>query len=75
MTWQSPLFIANFGSLADFLVNVFPALLYVPDWFPGTSWKQTARRWREQKDRAVETAYGWATAQIVSEDRQFLNVV
>jgi hypothetical protein len=25
---------------ANFLVNIFPSLRYVPDWFPGTGWKQ-----------------------------------
>jgi hypothetical protein len=48
------------------LVNLFPALVHVPDWFPGTSWKKTAREWREQQEHATDTSYAWAKAQIVS---------
>ncbi|CAE6517567.1 unnamed protein product [Rhizoctonia solani] len=37
----------------NFLVNVFPSLRYIPSWFPGTGWKQTACAWRKQKERAM----------------------
>ncbi|KAF8157041.1 cytochrome P450 [Crassisporium funariophilum] len=30
-----------------FLVDVIPALKYVPDWFPGASFKRKAKAWRE----------------------------
>ncbi|CAE6385722.1 unnamed protein product [Rhizoctonia solani] len=33
----------------NFLVNLFPSLVYVPEWFPGAGWKRTAREWREQQ--------------------------
>ncbi|KAG9075697.1 hypothetical protein FRC06_009948, partial [Ceratobasidium sp. 370] len=48
----------------NFLVNVVPALVHVPEWFPGASWKHTARQWREQQERAVNTAYEWTKAQM-----------
>ncbi|KAG9084682.1 hypothetical protein FRC06_003943, partial [Ceratobasidium sp. 370] len=51
---------------SNFLVNLFPTLAHVPEWFPGASWKQTARKWREQKDHAVDTAYNWTKAQIAN---------
>ncbi|CAE6397209.1 unnamed protein product [Rhizoctonia solani] len=33
------------GMQTNFFVNIFPALSYVPGWFPGTGWKRTAREW------------------------------
>jgi hypothetical protein len=29
---------------AKFLVNIFPSLQYVPEWFPGTGWRQSLRK-------------------------------
>ncbi|KAG8744348.1 hypothetical protein FRC10_010328 [Ceratobasidium sp. 414] len=53
------------GILAsNFLVNVFPALVHIPEWFPGMSWKKTAREWRKQKEEAVDGIYNWTKAQI-----------
>ncbi|QRV73542.1 cytochrome P450 family protein [Ceratobasidium sp. AG-Ba] len=49
---------------SSFLVNLFPALVHVPGWIPGTRWKRIAREWRAQKDRAVDTTYNWSKDQI-----------
>jgi hypothetical protein len=49
----------------DFLVNIFPALSYVPDWFPGTGWKHTVREWREYKAEATNAPFEWTKAQVV----------
>ncbi|CAE7233806.1 unnamed protein product [Rhizoctonia solani] len=49
-----------------FLVNALPWLEYIPDWMPGTGWKQTAREWRAQKDRAMGDVYDWAKQRMVS---------
>jgi hypothetical protein len=49
----------------DFYVNLFPALVYVPDWFPGAGWKRTIQEWREHKDRAISTPFEWTKAQVV----------
>ncbi|KAF8673601.1 cytochrome P450 family [Rhizoctonia solani] len=48
----------------DFWVNAFPILASVPDWVPGTGWKRTAREWREQKVKAINTPYEWTKQQI-----------
>lgn len=53
-------------SSSDFFVNILPILNRVPDWFPGTGWKQTARTWRANKERAVDEPYEWTKAQVVS---------
>lgn len=50
----------------DFWVNIVPTLSYVPDWFPGTGWKATARAWRAQKEWTVNSTYQWTKDQVVS---------
>ncbi|KAF8749675.1 cytochrome P450 [Rhizoctonia solani] len=50
----------------NFWVNIFPALSYVPDWFPGTGWKGTARKWREQKDKALNSTFQWTKEQVAA---------
>ncbi|CAE6489087.1 unnamed protein product [Rhizoctonia solani] len=48
----------------DFLVNLLPWMEYIPDWIPGTGWKQTAYEWRAQKDRAMSDPYNWAKRRV-----------
>lgn len=50
---------------ADFFVNIFPVLSNVPDWFPGTGWKRTAREWRTCKEKTLSEPYEWTKAQVV----------
>ncbi|CCO33582.1 O-methylsterigmatocystin oxidoreductase Short=OMST oxidoreductase [Rhizoctonia solani AG-1 IB] len=50
----------------NFLVNIFPALSYVPDWFPGTGWKRTARQWREQKEWILSSTFQWTRCQVAA---------
>ncbi|CAE7144555.1 unnamed protein product [Rhizoctonia solani] len=50
----------------DFLVNLFPALLNVPDWFPGTGWKRTGRDWGAQQYKSKTEPYEWVKAQLLS---------
>jgi hypothetical protein len=52
-------------SNADFLVNAFPVLAWIPDWFPWTQWKQTARAFREQKNAIMNDTFQWTKDQIV----------
>ncbi|CAE7183725.1 unnamed protein product [Rhizoctonia solani] len=52
----------------NFLVNSFPVLSYVPDWFPGAEWKRTARKWREHKNYAVDAPYEWTKQRIAAGD-------
>ncbi|CAE6507306.1 unnamed protein product [Rhizoctonia solani] len=49
-------------------INAFPALSYVPDWFPGTGWKNTARNWRNHKNHAVDAPYQWTKQQVATGD-------
>ncbi|KAI1175969.1 cytochrome protein [Nemania sp. FL0916] len=42
-------------AVGAWLVDVMPALLYIPEWVPGTGWKQIAKRWRATVAAAVDT--------------------
>ncbi|KDN37137.1 hypothetical protein RSAG8_10346, partial [Rhizoctonia solani AG-8 WAC10335] len=50
----------------NFLVNIFPSLTHVPDWFPGTGWKRTAREWRALKERSQSAPYEWTKTQLAA---------
>ncbi|KAB5588603.1 Cytochrome P450 family protein [Ceratobasidium theobromae] len=54
----------NSVMFTNFYVNLFPALARVPDWFPGTSWKRTIRKWREDKEHALDAPFEWTKAQV-----------
>jgi hypothetical protein len=53
-------------SHVDSLVNVIPALKYLPPWFPGAQWKRDALEWRSQKDIMVNETFNWTKQQVVS---------
>ncbi|CAE6477703.1 unnamed protein product [Rhizoctonia solani] len=59
---------AHHGFLAavqtNFFVNTFPVMSYIPDWFPGTGWKRTAKEWRLQQEKAKTEPYEWMKAQV-----------
>jgi len=40
-----------------FLVDVFPILRYLPEWFPGCGFQKDAKRWRKMLSEAVNTPY------------------
>ncbi|CAE6484738.1 unnamed protein product [Rhizoctonia solani] len=72
---QDPFFtnILNMNSILSeaslptaFLVNALPWMEHIPDWMPGTGWKQTAYEWRALKDRAICDVYNWAKQRVVS---------
>ncbi|KAJ1300372.1 hypothetical protein OPQ81_005191 [Rhizoctonia solani] len=50
----------------NFFVNIFPGLKHVPEWVPGTGWKHTARKWRVEKEKALNEPYEWTKAQIAA---------
>ncbi|ELU40496.1 cytochrome P450 [Rhizoctonia solani AG-1 IA] len=51
----------------NFLVNVFPIMLHIPAWIPGTNWKRLGREWGMLQEGAKTGLYEWVKAQIVSE--------
>ncbi|KAG9073794.1 hypothetical protein FRC06_011150, partial [Ceratobasidium sp. 370] len=56
--------IAKAALPSNFLVNSFPALIRVPDWFPWTDWKRLGREWREQKEDAVNGPFNWTKSEM-----------
>jgi hypothetical protein len=52
--------------LLDFLVNLLPWLVHVPEWLPGAGWKRVARDWREHKERTIDGIYMWTKKRVVS---------
>ncbi|KAH7318825.1 cytochrome P450 [Rhizoctonia solani] len=56
--------IAQAAQPTNFIVNFIHALRYLPDWFPGTGWKQTLRTWREHKEYITAAPYNWTKEQI-----------
>ncbi|KAI5888178.1 cytochrome P450 [Schizophyllum commune H4-8] len=50
-----------------YLVNMIPALKYVPVWLPGARFKRDALRWRDQNNIMIEESYARVKEQIVSD--------
>ncbi len=48
-----------------FLVDILPFLQYVPDWFPGTAWKEFAKRGTKLREALYTTPYEWTKSQMV----------
>ncbi|PPQ73991.1 hypothetical protein CVT24_012480 [Panaeolus cyanescens] len=40
-----------------FLVDIIPALKYVPSWFPGAGFKKQAAQWRKELDKFIELPF------------------
>ncbi|KAF8690343.1 cytochrome P450, partial [Rhizoctonia solani] len=54
----------------NFLVNVFPVMLHIPAWIPGTNWKRLGREWGMLQEGAKTGLYEWVKAQITAETHQ-----
>ncbi|KAF5353955.1 hypothetical protein D9756_007034 [Leucocoprinus leucothites] len=39
--------VAEAGNPGSFLVDIFPAMKYIPSWIPGAGWKRKANYWRQ----------------------------
>ncbi|KAF8624471.1 hypothetical protein AX15_005855 [Amanita polypyramis BW_CC] len=49
-----------------FLVNIIPALRYLPEWFPGAGFKETAKAWKKTLHEMVEGPYRFVKKQMES---------
>ncbi|KAG6332027.1 hypothetical protein ID866_7060 [Astraeus odoratus] len=49
-----------------FLVDVIPMLMYVPEWFPGASFKRKAREWRMMFDELTMRPYEFVKNQMAA---------
>ncbi|CEL54795.1 O-methylsterigmatocystin oxidoreductase OS=Aspergillus flavus (strain ATCC 200026 / FGSC A1120 / NRRL 3357 / JCM 12722 / SRRC 167) GN=ordA PE=2 SV=1 [Rhizoctonia solani AG-1 IB] len=52
--------------VGNFYVNIMPWLRHIPDWFPGTKWKQAVVSWRKERDEMVNLPFNWTKSQISS---------
>ncbi|CUA71165.1 O-methylsterigmatocystin oxidoreductase [Rhizoctonia solani] len=50
----------------NYLVNTFPWLEYIPEWFPGTKWKAKANEWRHQRDLMLGVPFEWTKNRMSS---------
>lgn len=53
-------------SPAGFMVNMIPALANLPDWLPGTGFKQTAKKWNNDLAQTVEQPYKFVKDQVAA---------
>ncbi|QRW13616.1 cytochrome P450 family protein [Ceratobasidium sp. AG-Ba] len=59
--------VINLGKAAlptKYWVNMVPALVHTPDWFPGTSWKKTLLQWGKQKTRVSDGLLRWTKSRM-----------
>ncbi|TFY62291.1 hypothetical protein EVJ58_g3958 [Rhodofomes roseus] len=47
-----------------FLVNIIPALRYVPEWFPGAGWKQKMKAWRQTTESLRDEPFEYVKEQL-----------
>ncbi|KAL8999556.1 MAG: hypothetical protein Q9169_001645 [Polycauliona sp. 2 TL-2023] len=45
-------------------IDAVPAIKYLPDWFPGTSYRKTAREWKATNEAAAELPYAFVKRQM-----------
>ncbi|ELU38733.1 cytochrome P450 domain-containing protein [Rhizoctonia solani AG-1 IA] len=45
-------------------------MAYIPDWFPGTGWKVTAREYGAQKEKARKEPYEWVKSRVATGTHQ-----
>ncbi|KAK0205290.1 cytochrome P450 [Desarmillaria ectypa] len=43
-----------------FLVDLFPSMKYIPEWFPGAQFKRKAREWRKLSEAMINAPYDMA---------------
>ncbi|GJC87935.1 O-methylsterigmatocystin oxidoreductase [Colletotrichum liriopes] len=54
-----------------FLIDSFPALRFVPEWFPGAGWKKLAKQMAVELRDAVEKPYAFVESQIAEGKNSF----
>ncbi|CAE6427667.1 unnamed protein product [Rhizoctonia solani] len=50
----------------NYLVNTFPWLEHIPEWFPGAKWKAKANEWRRQRDQMLHVPFEWTKNKMSS---------
>jgi hypothetical protein len=57
--------LARAGLPTNYLVNIFPALRHVPEWFPFAGFKRECVKWRALRDQVVDEPLEWVQTQMV----------
>ncbi|EUC60772.1 cytochrome P450 family protein [Rhizoctonia solani AG-3 Rhs1AP] len=52
--------------VSNYFVNTAPFLQYLPEWFPGATWKAKANAWRHQKDLMLHVPYEWTKKKMAA---------
>lgn len=55
------------GVPGTFAVDLFPALRYLPKWFPGTGWKDVANHYKEASELVSQAPYDHVLKLMVSQ--------
>ncbi|KAL0931244.1 cytochrome p450 oxidoreductase [Colletotrichum truncatum] len=63
------------ATIGTYMVDIFPLLRYVPEWFPGTGWKQEAKQYAEEYMATVEKPYRFVQHQMAEgkDDQSYLS--
>ncbi|KAH8651317.1 putative cytochrome P450 oxidoreductase OrdA-like protein [Xylariales sp. PMI_506] len=56
--------------LGAYLVDTFPFLKYLPEWFPGAEFKKTARQWRAELNRVTDLPYAFVKHQMAQNEHE-----
>ncbi|OKL57715.1 hypothetical protein UA08_06907 [Talaromyces atroroseus] len=66
---------AHAGVPGAWMVDIFPFLRHLPDWFPGTGFKQIARQWGASLTELTERPYAFVKQQMANgvNDPSFLS--
>jgi hypothetical protein len=54
-----------------FLVDIFPVMKYIPEWFPGASWKKKANFWKHSASLVVNHPWKQIKEKLVSDHYLF----
>ncbi|CCO34408.1 O-methylsterigmatocystin oxidoreductase Short=OMST oxidoreductase [Rhizoctonia solani AG-1 IB] len=50
----------------NYLVNTISWLEYIPEWFPGATWKAKANEWRRQRDLMLHVPFEWTKSRMAT---------
>ncbi|KAF5367940.1 hypothetical protein D9758_004326 [Tetrapyrgos nigripes] len=51
-------------SSTGFMVNLIPALQYIPEWFPGAGFQRIAKEWASTLEAMVDQPYQWVKSRV-----------
>ncbi|CAE6444830.1 unnamed protein product [Rhizoctonia solani] len=52
--------------ISNYYVNVMPWLQHIPEWLPGTEWKQKANLWSSQTEDMLNVPFEWTKSRMAT---------